>query len=364
MESKRAVLIKLGRVYPRNPVNSSTYAQNSVQAQLDNLVCREEEQSGECRHNKHHDRGDCCFTTVRPNHLADFGAGLLNELHWIKACHVHSCYLIKCVIQRHVWDIKPLSNNIHVLTRLGNNTLDYDMRLIALSLPVIAALLAPAPVMAQNEIKMEVARQFILAAPNSDSFLAMEKYFPKDAKKFVKTLARTNKRTSAKTIARRFHSLSARIRKKNARLMWSAPASNLLEVTAFYRDSLNYLKRDTTACNSFYIGGINALDAKTRARFINSKVGQQRLSGLKALAAGRDTPVRRGKARDADYESFAYAMVDAGMDEQDFNNIENPKVTNPKLCKSAIKMMDTLYRSDIDSIHRIRASVFYAAMAE
>ena len=45
-ESPRAVYVELGRVYPRNPVNSSTYAQNYVQTQLDNLIRRKEEQSG------------------------------------------------------------------------------------------------------------------------------------------------------------------------------------------------------------------------------------------------------------------------------------------------------------------------------
>ncbi len=221
-----------------------------------------------------------------------------------------------------------------------------------------------APIVADRQIKHNVARQFLLAMPGHEAFVTLEKHFPKDALKFVKTLARTKESTSPETLARRFHKLSLRIRQKNARYMWSAPAKYLVALSAFHRDALIYLRHDTDACNGFYLEGISALSPKANARFKKTKNGRNYMISLEALAAGRDTPVRRKKPRRSDYDAFIDAAIDAGMTEQDFLNIEESKRENPELCQSAIKFMKVVHDSNFEGINRLRAEIFYYSMTE
>lgn len=163
---------------------------------------------------------------------------------------------------------------------------------------------------AAKEVDPSLLEQALLQTEQGELFQVVKSEFPVEFQAFIQELAsvagqkHANKRQRSLAIQTRSREFTIGLRRKNAHYLKLAPAELLRALQMSKLELMLKTQSDPALCTRFTNYG--------PASFTGSELNTERLSILaegsvlffKSVAAGRDHPVQRGRATQADYAAF------------------------------------------------------------
>lgn len=186
-------------------------------------------------------------------------------------------------------------------------------------------------------------------------YALLEKHFPKDYASLVRQLERGAKSNRDDGITRAVGRHGTAFYRKNARYLKRAPDQFLVKLFDFQYKNYHLFRNDQESCNILINQGYGELSDAKFKKLEKSKFYRDKNIIIPAMAAGRDTPVKRGRNKDEYYVELFELMYKSGLTPEDIDLLSEPDSSNPKTCKVYVEFFKALRDARFPGAPSLRA---------
>ena len=185
-------------------------------------------------------------------------------------------------------------------------------------------------------------------------YQAIDTYFPEDAAEWRDEMnSIINRGRRGLTRGNEALEVGARIRRRHAHLLATAPDRLLRRSIAYQGQLLATVADDPESCARMAIGGAATLSpAQREALFPLLDDGA---IVFEAMHAGRETPVSHGPATEADWINLFAQLSRRGVTPEDLETLQDPEADPATICRTSKAFIDAVANANFVGAARIRA---------